>query len=283
MTIISLIYNSRSQNVPLHRYQRWLDDINLKSGRNEGNSEVTIAVIDTAIKNDHPDLLKANITNIPVNGLELYSKNDLEYEHGTIIAGIIAAYPNSEDGVLGINPNARVLSCVFSQSNLDTVDNLVKCIYAAIREKPDIINISLGTSSDSNELHQAIKEAASQKIILVAAAGDNNDFIQYPAQYDEVISVGSIFKEGEFVVEGDNALAIDVFAPGKNVVTTSFSNGKFDYVSADGSSISTAIVTGIISLAKQYNKDITTSMLKEYFETNKIINAQNLISYFTAN
>lgn len=284
ITIIGsfLIFNSLKYEKIPHKYQRWINDIELPEVINDYTGKgVTIAIIDTAISIDHPDLSNTDIETIQIANVSNDKSMQYDKFHGTSIAGIIGGYPANNDGIIGIAPKSKILSLVFSTIDTADSDNLVKCINAAIEKKPDIINISLGTTKPSEELFNAIKSAFDKGIIIVAAAGDGKfGKLQYPAGYNEVISVGALFKDNDFYVSDDLIPKINVFAPGKNIVTTTFINGKNDYMSGDGSSLSTAIVSGIIALVKEAKHDITTKELKEYFSKNKIINAKEIVNYF---
>lgn len=73
---------------------------------------------------------------------------------------------------------------------------MVAAIDWAIEQDVDIINISFGTTVDSEEIHAAIRRAYDAGILIVAAAG-NNGVVEYPAAYDEVVAVGAVDAKGE--------------------------------------------------------------------------------------
>lgn len=127
----------------------------------------------------------------------IVTKHNTNCGHATAVAGVIAAYPHDNKGVLGINSNAEMISVdVMDDSEQSDVVCLIDAINVCIREDVDIINISLGINYDDDQLHSIIKKAYNKGIVIVAAIGNEYDEdILYPAVYDEVISVGSADKD----------------------------------------------------------------------------------------
>ncbi len=116
--------------------------------------------------------------------------------HGTSVAGIIAAKDNDE-GITGINPYVQLYSArILDENKQAPASRVVAAIDWAIEQDVDIINISFGTTVDSEEIHAAIRRAYDAGILIVAAAG-NNGVVEYPAAYDEVVAVGAVNAKGE--------------------------------------------------------------------------------------
>ena len=116
--------------------------------------------------------------------------------HGTSVAGIIAAKDNDE-GITGINPYVQLYSArILDENKQAPASRVVAAIDWAIEQDVDIINISFGTTVDSEEIHAAIRRAYDAGILIVAAAG-NNGVVEYPAASDEVIAVGAVDAKGE--------------------------------------------------------------------------------------
>ncbi len=116
--------------------------------------------------------------------------------HGTSVAGIIAAKDNDE-GITGINPYVQLYSArILDENKQAPASRVVAAIDWAIEQDVDIINISFGTTVDSEEIHAAIRRAYDAGILIVAAAG-NNGVVEYPAAYDEVVAVGAVDAKGE--------------------------------------------------------------------------------------
>lgn len=267
--ICGMVFNSSSQNNNAnHRLQWWLDDIeNVDLNKNNTVGSIKVAIIDSDVNIQHPDL---NEDRIEV--AEIISKDTINtnYSHGTMVAGIIAARPSDNKGLLGIAPEIDMICIdITDDKGRITVENLIHGIKIAIDNNVDIINMSLGIKSYSKGLQDIIEEAWDSGIILIAASGEGPELL-YPAKFDEVISVGAFGKDKKLMFTGDRNM-IDIYAPGENIVTinSTLSNHQKKYVSVDGSSFSTAMVTGAIARLKQYNSEIENNEIYEYLINNK--------------
>lgn len=257
-------FYGRQKNVfeKINIYEVWneLEDI----------SAVKVAVIDTGIDAEHSEL-KGKITD--KNNFTQNNNNNLS--HGTNIAGIIAGnYDNRQ--VKGIAKNAEIIDIKFINDNeKGYTDDLIKAVIYAKEKGAEIINLSLGCEYYNEALLNIIKE--NKDILFVCAAGNGERKSVYPAEYelDNIISVAAVDENGE--IKGFYGKKADVCAPGKNIYTTDIGNG---YKYAEGSSMSTAIVTGIAALYKGKYKDalpeeivkaIKISAVKDEKINNKVI------------
>lgn len=261
LALPSIISNSDVEVT--HRLQWWLSAINWdveSRGNGLTGKEVQIAVIDTAIDAAHPDLEGKITEQFIVDGVA----EDLRYEHGTAIAGIICASPKTSEGVLGIATNAKILSIVISNNTEAQVDNLIQGIEYAVSRNVDIINISAGVVNDDPRLQHAINNAYDAGIIIVAASG--NDLFGttlYPARYDNVISVDSVDAKGTRLYGEKNG---SVLLPGGNIVTTySSQDEQKKYVSYSGTSMSCAMLSGIIALLLEQNPTLRNTDILSFF------------------
>ena len=161
----------------------------------EGNG-IKIAIIDTGIDYNHHDLLGFGPNGKVIDGYDFVDNDEQPIDtngHGTEVAGIIAA-----DGVLkGVAPKAKLLAYRVSATGESvSSDFIVDAIHRAIKEKVDIINISLGINKTNEELDRAVSEAVKNGIIVVAAAGNSGPGIHTigsPAESNEVITVGASY------------------------------------------------------------------------------------------
>ena len=192
--------------------------------------------------------------------------------HGTGVAGIIGAKLDGK-GIVGVNPNAELYSLrVFGEENKAPVSRIIEGIMWAIDHDIDVLNMSFSTDVDSKALHYAIQQAYAAGIVMVAAAGNEAGTVQYPAAYEEVISVGSVNQKqtlSDFSATGDN---LDVVAPGEDILSTSYLWG---YMAADGTSLSAAHVTGLASLILQQNPSLTPAQVKEVIRQSAIPLGEN--------
>ena len=246
-----------------HRLQWWLKAINWDvPNRTNGLSGkgVLIAVIDTAVDRVHPDLVGKIVEQHIVEGVP----EELRFEHGTAVAGIICASPNNKDGVLGIAVDAQILSIVIINSTEAQIDSLIKGIEYAITKNVDIINISAGIILNDPRLQSAIDDAYNAGIIIVAASGNSSYGEEvYPAKYDNVISVGSVDSNGKKLFGGGGG---SVFLPGGNIVTTysSIYEPK-KYINYTGTSTSSPMLTGVIALILEQHPNLSNKDIVSYF------------------
>lgn len=223
-----------------------------KDTKGEG---VTVAVLDTGCDTAHPDLKDRiiggrNFTNDDRGNPDFYS----DYNgHGTHVSGTIAAQLNNT-GVAGVAPEANLLIVkVLNKHGSGQYDWIIKGIHYAIDQKADIISMSLGGPNDVPELHEAIRKAVDQNILVVCAAGnegdgnDSTDEYAYPGSYNEIISVGAINLERRSSEFSNSHNEIDVVAPGEGILST-YLNGR--YATLSGTSMAAPHVSGALALIK---------------------------------
>jgi subtilisin family serine protease len=224
-----------------------------------GSSNIIIAVIDTGVAINHPDLA-ANIWTNPggngtngdsyigdIHGWDFYNNTnnpnpdlgdgvsgDGNVFHGTFVAGIAAAVSDNGVGVVGASWHSQIMPLkVFTNTGGAPATAIAEAIRYAINHKANVINMSFGSSMPTRIISSAVKEASAKGIIMVAAAGNNNSNQRsYPACYPGVISVGGTGSGS--VLSGDSSAnmrarasfsefgpkAVDVVAPAVDIVST---------------------------------------------------------------
>jgi subtilisin family serine protease len=206
---------------------------------------VKVAELDTGIDYKHPDLA-ANY----MGGINLVNGNNDPMDdngHGTHVAGIIAAARNNF-GTIGVAPQASLYAVKVSDSQgKGTFDLLVQGINWAIENHMNVITMSITGSDGSEALKQAVTVAHDKYgIVLVAAVGNGSSGgVLYPAEYDAVIGVGSVTRDGSrssFSLTGNK---VELVAPGSGINSTWF-DGKYKVLS--GTSMATPFVTGTVAL-----------------------------------
>ncbi|MYL49377.1 S8 family serine peptidase [Halobacillus litoralis] len=214
-----------------------------------GSHDTVIAVLDTGVNADHPDL-KGKI--LPgYNFLDDTTDASDDHGHGTHIAGLITANANNE-GIVGVNPAAKILPLkVAGQEGNVSFSASLEAIYYAIDQGVDVINMSYSSYQKMDSEREALYEAYKKGIVLVAAASnDDSSKPAYPASYRPVISVAAtdeMDRPTSFSNYGD---WIDLTAPGQNLVSTHFEGG---YAYNDGTSFSAPLVAGVASLVKSHH------------------------------
>ncbi|SER65011.1 S8 family peptidase [Psychrobacillus sp. OK032] len=216
---------------------------------------VTVAVLDTGCDSIHPDLQERiiggqNFTDDDESNPDIF----LDYNgHGTHVAGTIAAQQN-DNGVVGVAPEASLLIVkVLNKKGSGQYEWIINGINYAIEQKADIISMSLGGPNDMPDLHEAIKKAISNNILVVCAAGNNGDGddstdeFAFPGCYNEVISVGAINLERRSSDFTNSHNEIDLVAPGEKILST-YLNGK--YATLSGTSMAAPHASGALALIK---------------------------------
>ncbi len=189
--------------------------------------KVKVAVVDSGIDIDHPDLVQ-NIWTHPDGSRIVNFSNDKINEdsagHGTHVAGLIAASGNNNGGVVGIMQEGASLMAikVLNSQGKGNVSSIVNGILYAIDNNADVINLSVGGNSPNELYAEVIRRAYAKNIPIISAAGNDNNlvspFVQSIAGFGEspgVIVVGSInahdLSKSKFSNYGD---MVDISAPG---------------------------------------------------------------------
>ena len=265
--------------------------------------EVVIAIIDTGVDYQHPELadhMWINQGEIPGDNIDndnngyvddvygwdfynndstvchyvysdLYQKNLADPNdndnHGTHVAGAIAAAMNNEIGIAGIasNIDIKIMSLKINGGKNGTGDmsNAVKAIQYASMMGADICNLSWGSNQDYLELEAAMKESG---MLFVAAAGNEganiDDVPLYPAslELDNLISVTYIDADGDLTGYSNfGKKSVDIAAPGEDIFSTIVGS----YSNASGSSMAAPQVSAVAALLYAYGDNLYASNVKD--------------------
>jgi parallel beta-helix repeat protein len=247
-----------------------------------GDPSVIVAVIDTGVEWDHPDLA-ANIwtnpdevldgidndgngfiddirgwdfvdTGIPVCPGEdgIVEDNDpMDFHgHGTHCSGIVAAVTNNSVGIAGVAGRCKIMALRagfkdwMNYGRLEH-DDIAQAIIYAVDNGADIISMSFGGVSSIIE-YAAIKYAYDAGVLLVASAGnDASDYKSYPAAYDEVVAVTATAPSDIPALFTNYGDWVEVAAPGVSINST-YLNGN--YIKLSGTSMAAPHVSGVAAL-----------------------------------
>lgn len=257
-----------------------------------GSDDVIIAIIDTGIDYNHPDLAANIWTNpgeIAGNGLDddhngyiddvhgydfcTYGGHSRdsdpmdEHGHGSHVSGTIGAVSNNSAGVTGINWHCKLMSCRFlDEKGYGNTADAIDAINYAVANGAKVLNNSWGGDGYSSSLAAAITNARDNGVLFVAAAGnagaDNDNSDNYPSNYqiDNIIAVAA--------TDDDDALAsfsnygkstVHLGSPGVNILSTYISN-QYAYMS--GTSMATPHVSGVAALVLAKYPSISLNELK---------------------
>ena len=209
---------------------------------------INVAVIDTGIDADHPDLaanVKGGINYVASRGRINPSAWDDDNGHGSHVAGIIGALDNTI-GVVGVAPQCSLYALkVLNKSGMGYTSDVIAAIQWAVSNGMDIATMSLGSNSASLAEQQACDTAAAAGLILVAAAGNDGKDVDYPGAYSSVIAVAATDSSNQVASWSSPGPEVDIAAPGVSIYSC-YKNGG--YATLSGTSMATPHVTGTLAL-----------------------------------
>jgi thermitase len=243
-------------------------------GITKGSRAIKIAVIDTGVDYNHPDLVgNMWVNTAEKNGLPGVDDDGNGYvddihgydfanddgdpmdgnNHGTHCAGTIGAVHNNGIGVAGVMADVEIVGIKFlTDTGSGSTINAIKSIDYATKLNVDIMSNSWGGGARSEALQEAIQRASDAGIVFTAAAGNsrsNNDSSpHYPSNYsvENVISVAAHTAQDNLAsFSSYGKRTVHIAAPGHNIVSTVAGNG---YASFSGTSMATPHVSGGLGL-----------------------------------
>jgi type VII secretion-associated serine protease mycosin len=245
---------------------------------------VTVAVIDSGVNPDVSDLAGSVITGPDYTGVSTKPSNPDWGVHGTWMASLIAGHghaPDGESGVIGIAPRSRILSIRVIPDRADPhygrysreqepsiQESLASGIDYAVRHGAKVISMSIGYSAPNGAVKQALQDAFSRGVVVVASAGNSgapdgtSDSgqapVSFPADYPGVISVAAVNAAGAVAGFSSDNLSVQVAAPGVSVPAQG-RDGQYWWVS--GTSPACALVAGVAALIKSRYPDLAPSLV----------------------
>ncbi len=257
-----------------------------------GSREVVIAISDTGILPDHPDIaanlwvnpgedLNSNgvIDNNERNnqdddrdgkvddfyGWDLVQNDNApqdSYGHGTHVAGIAAAVTNNEAGISSIGHNSSLM--IVRCGSGPNIEMPYQSLVYAVDAGADIINCSWGGYQNSPEGRDAAAYAFNHDVLVVAAAGNSNSGrVMFPAGYEHVMSVAATDAQDVKANFSNYGGTIDIAAPGVAILSTT-RDGRYDTM--DGTSMASPLVAGAAALFMSEFPDFNSDMVQNFLK-----------------
>lgn len=181
-----------------------------------------IAVVDTGIDGDHPDLSnKIAAQRDLVNDDNRAEEAAIGGGHGTHVAGIAAAATDNGRGVAGTAPEAKLYIAKAIGDSGGSDADIAQAINWSANQDADVINLSLGGPQDSGVLKRAVDRAREMGSLPVAAAGNDGDStVSYPAAYPSAVAVAATNADDTRASYSSTGRWVDVAAPGSGVYST---------------------------------------------------------------
>ena len=211
-------------------------------------SGIDVAVLDTGIDSNHPDLGTIN------QGPDFINDDDDPEDdngHGTHCAGIIMAASNDE-GVVGVAHGVNIWAVkVLDSGGSGYYWQIIAGIDWAVDNDIEVISMSLSGSSTSTAMEAACDAAEAAGVVIVCAAGNTGkkstrfNNVQYPALYDSTIAVGATDSSDKRPRFSATGTGLDIVAPGVDIWST-FNDGK--YRKYQGTSMACPHVAGTVAL-----------------------------------
>ncbi len=251
-----------------------------------GDTDITIAVIDTGIDSTHPDLAAKVVPGHTfLNQGAHEDSNPVDWNgHGTHVAGIAAAVTDNGIGIAGMSWGARIMPVrVLGEQGTGWTSDIASGITWAYQRGADVINLSLGSESDSRTVRDAVENAHNAGALLVAAMGNySTDAPFYPAAYPDTLAVSATDYDDNLAYYSNYGSHCDVAAPGGELFVDNFTRGiystlptntgfylhtqygylpHYDYL--QGTSQATPFVAGLAALIRSIDDTLTQNEVQQ--------------------
>ncbi len=249
---------------------------------------VVVAVLDTGVQLNHPDLagnIWTNVNEVPGNGRDddgnsvvddVHGANAFDRSanveddngHGTHVAGIIAARKGNGIGGSGLAPGAKIMPVKVLDANMSgTTDALAAGIRYAVDNGARILNVSVNSDAPADALKSAVEYAAQHGAIIVASAGNNGRNIDLLPSYPAALPSSAVFSIAAQTPAGalwnlsnTGLLSVDIAAPGERIASTAHRSG---YQSRTGTSAAAPFVAASLALLSAARPDLSQAALRD--------------------
>ncbi len=233
--------------------KQWdLDRINALSAWNKIiGVGVRVAVVDTGIAGNHPDLKSKIVAQRDLVNNDQVAEDDIE-GHGTHVAGTVGAATDNGMGVAATCPACKLLIAKSGSARGLFDSDIVQGIYWSVKNRAKVINLSLGAEENSRILEHSVDYAWEHGVVIVAAAGnENTGKPSYPAAYEHVISVVATDRSNRRAPFSNYGTTVDVAAPGVEILSTVPGGGYGIKAGTSMASPHVAALAGLLAAQKR--------------------------------
>ena len=230
-----------------------------------GSETVPIAIIDSGVDPTHPDLSDKIIAGY--NFLEGNTDTHDVRGHGTAVAGAAAAMSNNFTGVAGVAWDNPIMPLVvLNADDWASYYDIARAITFAADRGVRIMNISIGGSSSSSTLQNAVNYAWNKGAVIFACAQNySTSTPYYPAACANVVAVSATTSSDTRASFSNYGDWVDISAPGASILTTNRGGG---YGSWNGTSFSSPIAAGVAALILSANPSLTNAQVVDILTQN---------------
>ncbi len=245
---------------------------------NKGHRNITVAVIDTGVDYNHPNLVQ---NMVPGYNFKNNNNDPMDITgaqnpgHGTHCAGVIGGTGLVDGGIVGLSPEVSIMPVRFlGEDGSGDLDTAVKAIDFAIEKNVQVISASWGAAvprAQAGPLLEAIKRADDKGVIFVAAAandGKNNDSTEvFPANSglpNTITVAASGMSDSKPSWSNFGKATVHVSSPGEDIMSTLPGN---KYGNLSGTSMATPLVAGMVAFLKSQDTSLTGAQLRALLQT----------------
>ncbi len=264
---------SKTLNDPMLGEQYSMKTMNIEEAWkiNSGNPKIKIAILDTGIDLNHPDLKDKIVAG---RNIADPTKPPLDDNgHGTHCAGIAAATSNNNEGGIGVGGKCSIMPVKILNFGSGTDDIISEGIVWAADNGANVMSMSIGIYRSSKPIEDALKYALDKGVSISASAGNNNQeyLIHLPSTYPGVIEVASTDDKDAKSSFSNFGKKITVAAPGTAILSTlpTYDVGKksLNYGKLSGTSMAAPHVAGLIGLILSQKPNLKPSEVTKVLET----------------
>ncbi|WP_440771139.1 S8 family peptidase [Natronorubrum sp. DTA28] len=239
-----------------------------------GSDDVTISIVDQGIQYDHPVLEENMDDSVSNYGREFVGGGSDPYpiagdeQHGTHVGGIAGGGTNNGTGHAGISNCSLLSARALNRQGRGSLSDIADAVQWSVDAGADIVNLSLGSSSNHRTLRAACQYAADNDVLLVAAAGNSGSYgVAYPAAYEDVVAVSALTANDSLASFSNRGSQIDLAAPGTRLISAV----PWDsYTRMSGTSMAAPVVAGVAGLVLSAYPDLSGDELREHLQSTAV-------------